>query len=81
LDHEPSDFAQLYEGSAAWASWAIARQDGLLLVWDCVTLADIGRFGRMADALAALSGVGARVAEPMSNVVSLALARQRRDAQ
>lgn len=51
---ETGPFAMLYDG-ALWASFAVVRQGGELLVWDCVTFADIGRFASMRDALAALT--------------------------
>ena len=47
-------FAMLYRGGASWAAWGVVRQERTVLVWDCVTLADIGRFPSMFDALAAL---------------------------
>ncbi|MGI4798153.1 MAG: hypothetical protein ACRYF2_18700 [Janthinobacterium lividum] len=47
-------FAMLYRGGAPWAAWGVVRQERTVLVWDCVTLADIGRFPSMFDALAAL---------------------------
>lgn len=75
LDDDPAAFAMLYEGSTPWASWAVARQEGLLIVWDCVTFADIGRFGCMKDALATLSGHAPGDDEPLSNVISFAAAR------
>ncbi|RZM34314.1 MAG: hypothetical protein EOP67_17740 [Sphingomonas sp.] len=47
-------FAMLYRDDAAWATWGVVRQERTVLVWDCVTLADIGRFPSMFDALTAL---------------------------
>jgi len=49
-------FAMIYQGEEPWASWAISREGGRILVWDCVTLADIGRFDGMRQALAAVPG-------------------------
>jgi hypothetical protein len=56
-------FAMIYEGEAPWASWAISRQGSRILVWDCVTLADVGWFGGMRQALAAVPG-GPTAPEP-----------------
>ncbi len=47
-------FALLYRAGTPWASWGIARQDRVVVVWDCVSLTDIGRFPSMSDALAGL---------------------------
>lgn len=55
---ESSAFAMLYVGPTPWASWAVTRQDGAVLVWNCVSLADLGRFACMAAALAAVAGAG-----------------------
>src|SRR3954452_24073009 len=47
-------FAMIFDADQPWASWAIGRENGKLLVWDCVSLADLGRFDTMRQALAAL---------------------------
>lgn len=47
-------FAMLHDVSQVWASWAVIRQGHELLLWDCVSFADVGRFATMADALAAI---------------------------
>lgn len=82
-DEDGTTFAMLYDGSRPWASWAMARQDGELLVWNCVTFADLGRFGCMLDALAALCGTaGTDTIETGPNVIAFATAqlnRQRPD--
>ena len=78
---DPLEFAMLYEGKATCASWAMARQDGYLLVWNCVTLIDLGRFSSMLNALAALSGSVPDAGEPSCNVVSFAAAQLRRERQ
>ena len=75
-DSDPAPFAMLYDGDLPWASWAVSRQDGGVLLWDCVSLEDLGRFTCMVDALAALGGI---CAEVPSNVVQLPLARLRPD--
>jgi hypothetical protein len=49
-------FAIVYDGEQPWASWAITRENGKVLVWDCVRLSDLGRFECMHQALAALPG-------------------------
>ncbi len=49
-------FAMLFRGGAPWASWAISREGAMILAWDCVSLADIGRFETMRAALQALPG-------------------------
>lgn len=63
-------FAMIYRGDEPWAAWAIGRDGGLLLVWDCVTLADIGRFATMPEALAALREGRCKVKAPiLANVI------------
>lgn len=57
-------FAMLYRGGAPWAAWGVVRQERTVLVWDCVTLADIGRFPSMFDALAALPIMPSAVSIP-----------------
>ncbi len=61
---EAGPFAMLYPRAMPWAAWGVARQDsggadGSVLVWDCVTLADLGRFACMQEALAAMPGAAA----------------------
>src|ERR1700729_3519612 len=46
--------AMIYRGGEPWAAWAIGRDGARLLLWDCITHADIGRFEAMREALAAL---------------------------
>lgn len=50
---ETGQFAMLYKGDHAWASWGVVRKPRGVLLWNCVTLRDIGVFPTMADALAA----------------------------
>lgn len=76
-DGESAPFAMLHDGASPWASWAVARQDphegGAVLVWNCVSLEDLGRFGCMADALSAAMGAaedGGRQA--VSNIIPFA---------
>ena len=68
VSSEMGMFAMLHEGGQTWASWGIVRQSRGLLVWNCITLADVDRFATMADALAAIDGE----TEPtlVANVVS-----------
>lgn len=47
-------FAMIYDGESPWASWAVGREDGQVLLWDCVTLETIGRFSSTRAALAAV---------------------------
>ncbi len=70
-------FAMLYRDGGSWASWGVVRQERTVLVWDCVTLADIGRFPSMYDALAALPISQRAVSIPS---VLPFVARQRRAA-
>ena len=82
LDDDPSDYAMLYEGVTPWARWAVSRQDGRLVMWDCVTFADIGRFSSMVDALATISGSVPTMGEPACNVLPfVATQRNRRQAR
>ena len=60
---ELGQFALIYEGAQPWASWAISREGAQILLWDCITLVDIGRFACIGEALAAVPG---GTAEPAS---------------
>jgi hypothetical protein len=75
-------FAMVFEGEQPWASWAIGREGGRILLWDCVTLADVGRFDTMRDTLAAIPGPGARRAAPSAgaDVIPFAALQARRSA-
>ncbi len=53
---EAGQFAMIYNGGEPWATWAISREDGLVLLWDCISLADIGRFATVREALARIPG-------------------------
>ena len=70
--------AMLYEGCHAWASWAVMRQGAELVLWNCVTFADIGRFSSMNEALAALPNNHAVPWAPLANVVALPQRSSRR---
>ncbi|MBV8915376.1 MAG: hypothetical protein JOZ05_20345 [Acetobacteraceae bacterium] len=59
--------AMIYQGEAPWASWALSREGSRILLWDCVSLADLGRFDCIRHALAAVpGGTPAQVEEPQS---------------
>ncbi len=68
-------FAMVYEAGRPWASWGVVRQGRSVLLWDCVTLADIGRFPNMFDALAAIPVD--EFPTPVANVIQFAAARVR----
>lgn len=72
---EVGSFAMLYMDDAPWASWAVAREGGALRVWNTITLADVGEFSCMTDALAAVACAPSKEAEIASSVISLAAAR------
>ncbi len=65
---ESGPYAMLYEGGTAWASWGVMRQAADVLVWDCVKFTDIGRFGSMQDALAAIPSQ--QIMAPLANVIA-----------
>ena len=48
------NFALIYQDQTPWASWGLGRDGADILVWDCITHADIGRFGTLGAALAAV---------------------------
>ncbi len=66
-------FAMVYRAGASWASWGVVRQGRSVLLWDCVTLADIGRFPSMIDALTALPTDVSPV--PVENIIHFTAAR------
>ena len=68
-------FAMLYQAGRKWASWGVARQGRSVLLWDCVTLADIGVFPSMIDALAAVPIDS--LPSPVANVLQFAAIRPR----
>lgn len=72
---DTGSFAMLYQSGRPWASWGVVRQGRSVLLWDCVTLADIGRFSSMIDALAAVPID--ELAAPVTNVIHFAAARMR----
>lgn len=77
-DGEAGPFATLYFGRLPWASWAVARQDGEVLVWNCITLGDLGRFACMSDALAAIRNEPeAEIIQVPSNIIPFTAARAR----
>lgn len=49
-------FAMIYQDLQPWASWAVCRTNWDILVWNCTTSADLGRFETMWEALAFLPG-------------------------
>ena len=51
---DQAGFALVYRDDEPWASWGISRQGMGILMWDCVTHADIGRFDGVQAALDAL---------------------------
>ncbi len=53
-DSDTGSFAMLYADRSPWASWAVTREDGMVRLWNSITLADVGRFPCMCDALAAI---------------------------
>lgn len=61
---ETGTFAMLYLEGMRWASWGVVRQGRSVLLWDCVTLADVGQFPSMFDALAAIPDSGLPVTMP-----------------
>ena len=68
-------FAMVYEAGRPWASWGVVRQGRSVLLWECVTLADIGSFPSMIDALAAVPVD--EFPSPVANVIQFAVARAR----
>lgn len=66
-------FATLYRDSATWASLGVVRQGDAVLVWNAVTLRDIGRFATMLDAASAIEE-RPDAATPVSTVVPFQLA-------
>ena len=72
---EVGSFAMLYMDDAPWASWAVAREGATVRVWNSITLADVGEFSCMTDALAAVACAPATEARVASNVISFAAAR------
>lgn len=58
---EMGTFAMLYQGELRWASWGVVRREHTVLLWNCVTLIDIGRFSSMVEALDAIPVAGLRV--------------------
>ncbi len=76
LHEDGSDmFALLYSGAAPWASWGVAREGDAVLLWNCVSLADVGCFRSMVEALAVLPGLPSPA--PLPNVVCLDEIRRR----
>ena len=74
-EEQAETFALLYASELPWASWGLSRVDGKVLLWDCVSLEDIGRFGSVAEALSVVAGEAS--AAPVCNVISFAQARDR----
>lgn len=76
-DGDGAPFAMLHDGATPWASWAVARQDGAVLVWNCVSLEDLGHFASMADALSTVLGAFKDESLQASNIIPFAAARAR----
>lgn len=68
-------FAMLYQAGKPYASWGVVRQGRSVELWDCVTLADIGKFSSMIDALAAVPID--EFPEQVANIIYFAAARMR----
>ena len=75
-------YAMIYRGQEPWASWAITREGGRVLVWDCISLADVGRFDCMRDALDAVPGQAPQPERPAfcAEVIPFSALRARRSA-
>ena len=72
-------FAMIYEGASCWASWAVGREGGGLVVWDCVSLRTLGRFASLRAALAAIPGAPAQGGWPcMAEIIAFDAAGGRR---
>ena len=82
---EIGNFAMLYDHGNSWASWGVVRQPRGILLWNCVSHADVDRFESVFDAIGTIDGLdafGTRTSEcmPLSveNVVSLMAHRDAR---
>ena len=75
---ELGTFATLHEAGQPWSSWGVVRQGRSVLLWDCVSLADIGSFPSMIDALAAVptDDLAAPIV-PVANVIQFSAGRAR----
>jgi len=56
-DRDPGDatevgnFLSVYRSGQAWSRWGFARHGHVVRAWCCLTLADVGEFSCMAEAL------------------------------
>ena len=75
-------FAMIYGHDEPWASWAVSREGARILLWDCITLADVGRFETMRETLAAVPGPWAAPAAvaPEAEVIPFPASTGRRSA-
>ena len=71
-ESEQGACAQLYDGCANWANWAVSREGGVVIAWNAITLTDLGRFGLMRDALAAISTDDTVPEKLASNIIHFA---------
>lgn len=76
-DGMPS-FAAISADQASWAIWGIVRQGAVVLVWNCVTHADLGRFDSMEAALMALPLGGPTRPAPLPGRAKVILLRPSR---
>ena len=53
---ETGEFSLIYNGPQPWASWGVTRQDGQIVVWDCITFADLCQAPTVTRALRAVEG-------------------------
>ena len=49
-----ASYALVYMPGQAWSTWGLTRRDDHVEVWRCATGQTVGRYARMADALASL---------------------------
>jgi hypothetical protein len=52
---EVGDYLAIYRKGTQWAAWCAAREGSRITVWHGSTGSDIGSFGSMTDALAAIA--------------------------
>ena len=62
---EESDFVLIYRVGECWAHWGAARQDGVILLWQCSDGVQAGLFVSMQ---AALDGIRPATAAPPAGV-------------
>ncbi len=64
---EVDSFLSIYRQGEAWARWNLARCGTSILAWCSVTGTDIGRFGSMREAMAALFPVASSDDQPRAS--------------